>query len=137
MSSIENKILIQEYVEKVWNQADLAAFKKLITPTYTYQIGEQPTRNALAMEQFLLATHSAFPDWHIEIVDMITEDNKVAIRWDGQVTHEGSFNGIPPTGKRITVSGINTYHIANGKVAAEWEQTDTISMLHQMGILKK
>lgn len=136
MSALENKILIQNYVEKVWNQADLAAFKMFTTPNFTYQIGGQAARNGSAMEQFILATHSAFPDWHIEIVDMISEDNKVAIRWQGQVTHEGSFIGIPPTGKRITVSGINTYHISNGKVASEWEQTDTISMLRQMGILE-
>jgi predicted ester cyclase len=50
------------------------------------------------------------------------------------VTHLGIFQGIPPTGKQITVSGINIYHAVDGKVTAEWEQTDSLGMLMQLGV---
>jgi steroid delta-isomerase-like uncharacterized protein len=135
MAIREHKILIQEYVEKVWNKCDFTALKNLTAPTFTYIIGGQPARNLEAMQHFLSAIHTAFPDWKVEIVDRIIEDNKVVIQWIGQVTHLGDFNGIPATGKKIAVSGMNIYHIINGKIASEWEQTDTIGMLQQLGVL--
>lgn len=131
--SEENKRLVQQYVESVWNQGDLIALKSLTTPTFSYWIGGQPARNQAGMEQFITATHSAFPDWRIEIVEILAEGIKVMIRWQGQVTHGGVFNGIPSTGKRIAVSGINIYQIEEGKISSEWEQTDTVGMLLQIG----
>lgn len=131
---VDSKALIRTYVESVWNQCDLKEFMMITTPDYTYQIGGQSKRNREQMQQFLLATHTAFPDWKVQIVDEFAEDGKVTIRWEGHVTHQGIFNGIPGTGNRINVSGINIYHIVEGKIASEWEQTDTISMFQQMGI---
>lgn len=80
---------------------------------------------------------TAFPDWRVQIVEIIVEGNTVVIRWQGQVSHQGVFQGIPPTGKRVNVSGINIYHVTKGKIAAEWEQTDTLGMLQQLGVLPR
>lgn len=130
------KALINDYVERVWNQGDLMALESLTTANYTYQIGGQPARDRAAMGQFITLTHTAFPGWRVEIVEMIAEQNKAAIRWQGQVIHAGVFNGIQPTGKQVMVIGINIYHLVDGLIAAEWEQTDTIGMLQQMGVLR-
>ena len=59
----------------------------------------------------------------------------MAIRWKGLVTHKGAFYGIPPTNKRVSVTGINAYEIVDGKVATEWEQTDSLGLLQQLGSL--
>jgi predicted ester cyclase len=45
------------------------------------------------------------------------------------------FHGVPPTGKRITVSGINVYEIVDGKIAREWEEMDALGMLQQLRVL--
>ena len=55
--------------------------------------------------------------------------------WAGTVTHEGDFRGIPATGRRIQVSGINMYRVEDGRIGAEWEQMDSIGMLQQMGVV--
>jgi steroid delta-isomerase-like uncharacterized protein len=131
------KALIREYVEQIWNQGNLAALYDLTTPAFIYQLGGQPGRDRAGMRQFIEAIHSAFPDWRVQIVDIIAEGNTAVIRWQGQVTHLGVFQGIPPTGKQITVSGINIYRVVDGKVAAEWEQTDSLGMLMQLGVLPR
>jgi predicted ester cyclase len=59
----------------------------------------------------------------------------VAVRWRGEATHLGAFQGLPPTGRRITVNGINLYRVHAGKVVEEWEQTDSLGMLRQLGAL--
>ena len=45
------------------------------------------------------------------------------------------FQGIPPTGTEVEVSGINVYVIEAGKIAQEWEQMDSFGMLQQLGVL--
>ncbi len=68
-------------------------------------------------------------------MQVVAEDDSVAVRWQGRVTHRGAFHGIPPTGRRITVSGINMYTVEEGRVKREWEQTDSLGILHQVGAL--
>ena len=61
-----------------------------------------------------------------EIQALVAEGNTVVARWQGRVTHEGVFHGIPLTGKQISVCGINIYLIEDGKIAQEWEQMDSV-----------
>jgi steroid delta-isomerase-like uncharacterized protein len=126
--------LVQRYVESVWNRADLAALDALTTPGFTYTLGTQPVRDRKGLADFLATVHTAFPDWRVQIVDIIPGAQSAAIRWQGEVTHAGPFHGIAPTGRRVAVSGINIYHIENGLIIAEWEQMDSLGMLRQMGV---
>jgi len=135
MSQNDPKSLVSRYIEEVWNKANLAALNDLTTPTFTYHLGGQPPRDIAAMQEFLQAVHVAFPDWRVQVQVIVAESNTVAVRWNGLVTHEGVFQGIPPTGKQISVCGINIYLIAEGKIAQEWEQMDSLGMLQQLGIL--
>jgi steroid delta-isomerase-like uncharacterized protein len=129
------KKLVSKYIEEVWNNLDLGALNDLTTTGYTYHFGSQPPRDKAAPQQFLQSVHLAFPDWRVQIQVIIAESDTVAVRWKGSVTHEGVFHGIPPTGKKISVSGINIYQIDEGKIAREWEQMDSLSMLQQLGVL--
>jgi steroid delta-isomerase-like uncharacterized protein len=135
MPTDDPKNLISRYIEDVWNKADLEALESLTNSTFTYHLGGQPPRDISAMRQFLQAVHMAFPDWRVEIQDIIAEDHIVAVRWSGKATHKGAFHGIPPTGKQIFVCGINIYRTDNGKISKEWEQMDSLGMLQQLGIL--
>src|SRR6266540_1603675 len=105
----DSKALVVEYIEKVWNKADFSALEHLTTPSFFYKLGGQPNRDRIELQQFIVVTHTAFPDWHVKIVEIISEKDTVVVRWEGQVTHKGTFQGIPPTGKQIMVMGINLY----------------------------
>ena len=135
MSTDTAKTLVSTYIEDVWNRADAQAFDRLTAPAFAYCLGGQPPRDRAAMLAFLQGVHAAFPDWRVQIDDIVAEGNTVAVRWSGQVTHEGPFHGIPATGKRIAVSGVNLYRIEDGRIAQEWEQMDSLGMLAQLGVL--
>ncbi len=55
---------------------------------------------------------------------MLAEGDRVVTRLTVRGTHQGDFQGIPPTGKPVTVSGINIDRIANGKIQESWAQFD-------------
>ena len=129
------KELVTTYIEDVWNLGDLTALADLTTPDFTYHLGGQPARDRSAMAQFLDGTREAFPDWRVDIEDIVGDTSGVAVRWSGTVTHLGPFHGAPATGRKISVSGINVYRIEDGKIAQEWEQMDSLGMLGQLGLL--
>ena len=135
MSNENAKTLVTEYIESVWNNADLDALDELTAADYAYHLGGQPARDKAAMRQFVQGVHAAFPDWRVELQTIAADGNAVAVRWTGRVTHQGVFVGIPPTGKQIDVTGINVYRIDDGKIAEEWEQMDSLGMLQQLGVL--
>lgn len=127
--------LVATYIDRVWNAGDLQALRELTTPDFCYTLGGQPPLGLEGMAHFLQLVRGGFPDWHVEIVDSLGDGSLVAARWQGHATHQGEFRGLAATGRRIAVCGMNFYQIADGKIAAEWEQMDSLGMLQQLGAL--
>lgn len=43
--------------------------------------------------------------------------------------------GIPPTGKRISVSGIHLTRVVDGKSVEDWGNDDVLGLMQQLGII--
>jgi steroid delta-isomerase-like uncharacterized protein len=80
------------------------------------------------------AFRTAFPDACIRIEDMIGEGETVAFRFILRGTHCGTFAGIPPTGKEVTLTGMDFIRIADGKFVELWSNQDTLGWLQQLGL---
>jgi predicted ester cyclase len=57
----------------------------------------------------------------------------VVDRWTFSGTHSGEFMGAPATGKRVTVSGIDIFRVADGRLAELWQSWDQLGMMQQIG----
>lgn len=135
MSNEETRAVVLRYIDAVWNRGDMAAFAELTTPEFRYHLGGQPALDREGMRGFLTMVRVAFPDWRVEPAEVVAEADLVAVRWSGEVIHQGPFHGIPPTDRKIFVGGINLYKVAGGRVTTEWEQMDTLGMLRDLGVL--
>ncbi len=56
-------------------------------------------------------------------------------RWTARATHTGEYQGIAPTGKQFSVTGIDIDRIANGKVVECWPNMDELGLLQQLGVV--
>ncbi len=56
-------------------------------------------------------------------------------RWTASGTHQGELMGIAPTGNRAAVTGITISRIADGKIAEDWVNWDTLGMMQQLGVI--
>jgi predicted ester cyclase len=90
-------------------------------------VGSPEVKGSEALKQRLTMLHTAFPDIHITVDDMVAAGDKVATRTTLHGTHKGKFLGIAPTGKTITATDIRITRIANGKLRENWLAGD----LHQ------
>jgi predicted ester cyclase len=78
---------------------------------------------------------AAFPNPHFTVEDMIAEGDKVASRVTLGATHQGEFQGIPPTGKQVMQTGIDILRIAGGMVVERWGEFDNLGLLQQLGAI--
>lgn len=84
-------------------------------------------------KQFFEGLTGAFPDAHIEPEQMVADDNSVSIAYTLTGTHEGDFNGVAPTGKKIEVRGVQIGRFENGKIVERWGSSDELGILKQLG----
>ena len=135
MSLEQNKELVRRSVSDFYNRENLAAADDLYTTDY---VGHDPAGfKAGSVEQhkqFMAGLYAAFPDFHVDIDEMIAEGDKVVKRFTVRFTHQGEFMGVAPTGKAITFSGTDTYRIAGGKLAECWSNIDWLGFRQQLGL---
>ena len=75
-----------------------------------------------------------FPDFRFTIEEMIAEGDKVVVRWTTRGTHQGIFRGIPPTGKQVTITGVEIHRVVGGKIVEGWRKWDRIDVMQQLGV---
>ena len=88
-----------------------------------------------AYKQVTAMFHTGFPDIKITVEDLVAEGEKVVARWTWRGTRQGEFQGIPPTGKQVTGSGISIHRLASGKLAEAWVNFDALGILQQLGVI--
>ena len=135
MSTEENKVNERRLVEEGWNQGNTAVFDELLAADYLGHDPSGPMYGPEGFKQFYATYRTAFPDTHVTIEDQIAEGETVASRWTGTGTHQGPLMGIPPSGKRVRVTGITISRYASGKIVEAWFNYDTLGMLQQIGAL--
>jgi steroid delta-isomerase-like uncharacterized protein len=85
---------------------------------------------------FFAALHRAFPDLHVEVEDVISSGDRVAVRARMTGTHQGDFMGMPPSGKHMDVEMIDIVRVGDdGRAVEHWGQTDVLSMMRQLGAM--
>ena len=137
MSTEENKALARRVIEEMFNKGNLDVADELIAPDYVDHDPAMPedVRGPEGFKEYVSAYRSAFSDLHVEIEDQLAEGDLVATRWTGTGTHDGELAGIPPTGNRVTLPGMEIVRISDGKLVEGWEGYDSMTMMRQLGVV--
>jgi steroid delta-isomerase-like uncharacterized protein len=133
MSVEENKALVRRFVEEFWSSGNLAAADELIAQDATITLPGIGQVDHATLKGFARTLRDAFPDWHSTLEEMVGEADTVAERWTGTGTHQGEFQGIAPTGRRVKVPGVVFYRISSGKITEFHGLFDGVAMMQQLG----
>jgi predicted ester cyclase len=90
--------------------------------------------NSEAWTGFLAGFVEGFPDLRLTVEDTVGEGELVAQRVRFEGTHSGNFQGLPPTHKQVSFSGLELNRFADGKVVEHWFQLDALGLLQQLGL---
>lgn len=137
MSAEENKAVTRRFLEEIFTAGNLALVEELFAPDYVLHDPSVPqeVRGPEGMKQYVAMYRAAYPDTRFTIEDQIAEGDEVVTRWVGRGTHQGELMGIAPTGRVVTVTGIEIDRIAGGKIEETWVSYDALGMMQQLGVV--
>jgi steroid delta-isomerase-like uncharacterized protein len=133
--SRENKALIRRVLDELYNQRNLALIDAVATENVIEHTPSIDLNGRDSWKQYATMFLTAFPDITLSIDDLIAEDDTVVARWTVQATHKGLLRNIPPTGKKITFSGIAIYRFSDKKIDEGWALNDALGLMQQLGVI--
>jgi steroid delta-isomerase-like uncharacterized protein len=132
MSLEENKALVRRWID-VYNTHNLDSFDEFIAPDYVDHTNKVDREG---LRKLFIIGFTGFPDWHETIEDIIAEGDKVWIRITYTGTHTSEFMGVAPTGKKVSMAGVDIYRIENGKLIEYWHVSDQMNFNVQLGLIE-
>ena len=134
MGTDESRDLLNRYLDEVWGGGDPEAVTQYLDASYVRHIS--PTLPAIdRMQQVdrLRSFRAAFRDIEIRLEAVVAEGDLISFRSTMRGTHQGSFLGLAPTGRHVTVGLIDIWRIEGGRVVEQWGGPDTFDLLRQLG----
>ncbi len=135
VTSVEQNEAVVRQVLALIDERNLDEAFELYALDYIYHgpAGELRGRDGIRglWEVFL----TGFPDLHSTIEDMVSEGDKVVLRWRIEGTHTGEFMGVAPSNVEITIGITEIFRVANGQLVEAWDQYDGLGLMQQIGAI--
>jgi steroid delta-isomerase-like uncharacterized protein len=134
MAAETNKLVMNRFLEFI-NTASEKLAQELISPDAVFHVPgrTEPMRGPAGYLAIIGMMRGGFPDIQWTLEEMVAEGDKVAARFTMRGTHRGTFFGVPPTGKTISVQAMNIYRLSGGQFVEEHGQPDMLGLLQQIG----
>ena len=133
MSVEGNKAAMRRFYEEFWCKGNRDAVDALVAPDIIdHQRPEGWPAGAAGMKRLLEEWRPGFPDMNESVDDLIAEGDKVVGRFTIRATHTGPFLGIPPTGRKVEVRGIDIVRFREGRVVEWWYCEDALGLFQQL-----
>ncbi|HEV2697019.1 MAG TPA: ester cyclase [Terriglobales bacterium] len=135
------KHIIKRFVEELWNARRLEVADQIFSEDcVTHQLrsgalAEPARRGPQEMKEHISGWLKSFPDLGFNIEQMIAERDCVVCQLVMEGTHQGTWMGISPTGKRLSIRMITIHRIANGKIAEDWVLVESLGFFQQLGVI--
>lgn len=136
MSVEQNRTLYRRWFEEVVNLGKVELADELLADDYRAHFPDMPQPlGAEEHKQLLQMFRSAFTGWQERVDSVVAENDRVVLWYTGTGTHTGDFQGIPPTGRMVTVTGVDMGRIEDGRIAEVWASYDALGLLQQLGAM--
>ena len=133
----DNKILVRRYYEEVGNTGNIDRIEEFISEDYTevfngikHQVGIEGAK------AHIIGVRQTYPDLHIKIERQIAEDEWVVSCITARGTHLGTWLGMKPTGKKVTITGVNVDRVVEGLIVEHGGAANMLEALLEIGTIK-
>jgi len=137
MSTTErNKAVVRDFIDGLFTQGDPSAVDTYLAEDFINHdppFGVTPDRAGMRAAGAMM--RAAFTDWHSELHALVAEGDIVVERFTAGGTHEGEAMGVAPTGKTVSLPGINIFRLRDGRIVERWGRLDDLGFLEQLGVV--
>lgn len=128
-----NKALVLQYTKLFEN---IALADEILSPDFVDHSHPEFRPGPGDIKQNLIDFRYAFSNVSNSVEELIGEGDIVAFRFTIRGTHTGTYGGIPPTGKKIVLTGMDFIRVVDGKIVELWSSQDALGMLRQLGVIR-
>ena len=133
MPNTQHNLIVMKQFEQVINTADEAKAEQLIAQDASFITPASPTplyggKGYLSLVHWL---RQSFPDVQWHALDIVAQEDKVAVLWECTGTHKGDFMEIPATNKQFKTTFMNFYYFND-----KGQITKDIAGVGMIGILQ-
>ena len=124
---------VNRFIDDYQTGGDDAVAEELLATDFTDHTpfpGFGNTRDDV--KRLFTVLRTAFPDLRAEVIDQLTDGDRVATRKNFFGTHRGVFLGIPPTGKEVAIRVMDIVRIQDGRIAEHWNVVDVNGLVAQL-----
>ena len=129
----EQNIAAQERLGELINSGQIDQLDEVFHPDV---VDHDPAPNQGpgpdGFKTFFRTLTTAFPDAKVEPATIVADDEHVCLAYTLTGTHQGEFEGVSPTGRRIEVRGVQIGRFQDGKIIERWGSTDELGILQQL-----
>ena len=140
MSAEDNKAVARRYWDEGWGTGNVAILDEIFAPDTIVHSQERtaPTRGGGGTG--ITRWRTAIPELRSTVEDIFAEGDKVIVRWTLRGTHRGNIEipsvaTIPPTGKQVSMAGMDIYYFKGGKIVEYWRHWSSLQLLQQLGVV--
>jgi predicted ester cyclase len=125
--------MLEKYVE-YWNTGEFLGIEEILHPDFEIRMTPEfkPEKGIENFKENIIKWRTAYPDFHIDIQELVFGSDKVAGLWTISATNTGAGT-LPPTGKHIKIMGMSIIHFEEGKIKDEWIAGNNLSWMTQLG----
>ena len=132
----KNKAAMQRFADEVINKHNPAMVDSLCTDDFVEHCpdpGMTPDRNGLkkSMADFF----TGYPDVTVKTNFVVADSNMVVSHYTMTGTNSGMMMGMPPSGKKISIDGVDIVKFKDGKGCEHWGYTQEMKMMMQLGMM--
>ena len=127
------KPLVDRYIH-AWNTGDFKGLEQVVSTQFELRMSPtfDPIRGLDSLKHNITYWRTAYPDFHIDLDEVIYAQGVVTARWTIRATNSGP-GAHPPTGKTVVVPGVSIIHVSAGKIVDEWIASNDLYWAQQLG----
>jgi predicted ester cyclase len=125
--------LIRRFYDDAWNRWDDAVVDGLLAPGFRFRgsLGDE-IRGRDEWRSYRDKVRAAVPDFHNEVVDLVTAPGRGAARLMYSGHHRGVLLGREGTGAAIRYAGAAFFECGDGRLVSAWVLGDLDALREQI-----
>ena len=133
-NSTQDAIRLYRELTAACNTNDLDALDDLLTPDFVdHSLPPDAPQGIAGFKAFRSAMYSSMRTV-ATIEDLFADNDRACARITVRGEHVGTFMGVPPTGKKLSMQIIEITRTQDGKIVERWNERDWLGLFRQMGI---
>jgi steroid delta-isomerase-like uncharacterized protein len=135
MLTEQNKALVLQFY-KAFDDRKIEQAFELLAPNFVAHLAGVPEPlDEDGFRQFGMSFYSAFSQGQHIFDEVVVSGDRVVTCGTFTATHLGAFQGLPATGKQISLSIMHIDRVEDGKIVEHWGQGDALGLMQQLGII--